>query len=247
MKIKDILFKIKQDLKSLWVYPGIDAGERFQVDYDRYWKKRRGDLSRSTLSHWQKQRADYVMKFLHRGDRVIDLGCGAGEVLQYLREKVDIEAFGFDINKKAIDELKKKNIKGMRIDITDLDKIKTLPEVDYITGFEIIEHMPNPEEFIHAIKHKARKALIFSFPNTGYYAHRLRLLFGKFPLQWVTHPGEHLRFWTVSDVKWWVENIHFNLDKLIVYEGIPFLNKLIPSLFGKGIIIVISPKNEKRF
>ena len=87
--------------------------------------------------------------------------------------------------------------------------------------------------------------MIFSFPNSGYYAHRLRFLFGRFPLQWVVHPGEHLRFWTVKDVNSWVNALKMNFIKLIVYEGVPVLNKIWPSMFGQGIIIVITNKGHE--
>jgi 2-polyprenyl-3-methyl-5-hydroxy-6-metoxy-1,4-benzoquinol methylase len=132
------------------------------------------------------------------------------------------------------------------MDISKLYNLSSLPEVDYILGLEIIEHMPNTEEFIFKIQNKSKKGLIFSFPNTGYYSHRLRLLFGRFPLQWIVRPGEHLRFWTVKDVKWWVKNLGFNLEKLIFYEGVPILNKVFPNLFSQGIIIKISSKNNKK-
>jgi hypothetical protein len=84
---------------------------------------------------------------------------------------------------------------------------------------------------------KAKESMIFSFPNTGYYAHRLRLLFGRFPMQWVTHPGEHLRFWTVKDVEWWLKSMNYNLIDMKLYKGLKLFNKIMPKLFSQGIVI----------
>ena len=157
-----------------------------------------------------------------------------------LKDKASVDGFGIDVSDDAIAIAEKNGIKVLKKNITDLDSLKDLPEVDYIFGLEILEHLPNPEELIFSLRNKAKKGFIFSFPNTGYYEHRLRLLCGRFPLQWITHPGEHLRFWTASDVVWWVKAIGFDLEKMVIYQGVPVLNKIFPKLFGRGILIKIN-------
>jgi methionine biosynthesis protein MetW len=236
--IKILLYKLKQDLLSLGKYP-VSKLSGDKVDYDQYWSKRRSG-TQAVLSRWQKHRADIILEMIGSGSSVMDLGCGDGAVLKYLREKGGIEGVGVDISDKVLAQAKEIGITAIKKDITDLNGLDDLPEVDYILGLEIIEHMPNPEEFIFRIKEKSKNGMIFSFPNSGYYAHRLRLLFGRFPAQWVSHPGEHLRFWTVRDVSWWTGAMDLKLEKLIVYEGLPFLNRIFPSVFGRGIIIKLS-------
>lgn len=239
MVIKDILYQIKEDLKRIKKYPDFDAGENLNVDYDKYWKKRRGENQSLNLSLWQKERADYILKMIEKKSSVMDIGCGDGALLKYLKDNLGVGGFGVDISDDVLKIAEQNGIKVFKRDITDLKSLSDLPEVDYILGLEIIEHMPNPEQFIYTLKNKTRRGFIFSFPNTGYYEHRLRLLFGRFPLQWVTHPGEHLRFWTVRDVKWWIKAINFNLEKIVIYQGVPVLNKICPKLFGRGILIKI--------
>ena len=163
--------------------------------------------------------------------------------MKYFKDKADIRGIGVDIDEKSIERVRSLGLEAIKMDINDLENIKNLPEVDYITGFEIIEHMPNPEQFVYRLKDKAKKGFIFSTPNTGYYAHRLRLLFGRFPLQWIAHPGEHVRFWTVKDMKFWVRAIGFRLSKFILYEGLPILNKIWPSMYAQGMIIYIKNKD----
>ena len=60
-KIKYLLHKIKSDLESLNTYPGIDLSSGFKIDYDKYWKKRRGEDYKSSLSGWQKERRIIVI------------------------------------------------------------------------------------------------------------------------------------------------------------------------------------------
>lgn len=238
------LYKIKEDLKGLFHYPAVDFSANPCVDYDKYWETR-GRNIRPVLSDWQKKRADIVLKTIEKNSSVLDLGCGEGAFIKYLEEKAGIKGVGVDSSDKILDQAKSIGVSTIKMDITDLNSLNSLAEFDYITGFEIIEHLSCPEGLLNCLRGKARKAMFFSIPNTGYYAHRLRLLFGKFPLQWATHPGEHLRFWTMSDIKWWLTSSDFYIESLELYEGIPLLNKIFPSLFAQGIIFKIVEKKKR--
>jgi cyclopropane fatty-acyl-phospholipid synthase-like methyltransferase len=92
MFIKDFLYKIKQDILSLKKYPDTNLSKGMKVDYDEYWKKKRGS-GPPVLSLWQKQRADHILKIIEPKSKVIDLGCGDGAVLKYLYEKAKISQF----------------------------------------------------------------------------------------------------------------------------------------------------------
>lgn len=239
MIIKDILFSIKEDIKKLRIYPDVNLGVDYVVDYKKYWEKR-GRTNKSILTTWQKDRAERILKIVNKGDVIMDVGCGDGALLKFLIDSKGVEGVGVDINEQILENAKSLGINTYKSDISDLSSLNDLPVVDYIMGLEILEHMPNPEEFIIKMLPKAKKGMIYSFPNTGYYSHRIRLLFGEFPLQWIIHPGEHLRYWTVKDVHWWIKSLGLKLNSLVLYQGVPVLNKILPSIFGKGIIIHIS-------
>ncbi len=243
MILKDILYTIKEDFKKLRIYPDVSLENGYVVDYEKYWKKR-GRNNQSVLTQWQKDRADRISKMVSKDDVIIDVGCGDASLLKYLIDKTGVRGVGVDMSEPILENAKNIDVETIVLDISKIDTLGQLPEADYIMGLEILEHMPNPEEFIMAVRKKVRKGMIFSFPNTGYYAHRLRLLFGSFPLQWILHPSEHLRYWTVRDARFWVDSLGFKMDKIILYQGVTVLNNIFPSLFGKGIIIKISEKNE---
>lgn len=213
----------------------------FSIDYDLYWEARgrHGGKTGESPSEWQRERAGLAARHIRKGSTVLDIGSGGGAVLEYLRDVCDIKPIGVDISEHSLQSLRAKNIEALNIDISLPGNAAQLPEVDYIIGFEILEHMANPEHLVHILSSKAREGMFFSFPNTGYYAHRLRLLLGRFPLQWAVHPGEHVRFWTVRDVLWWVPQIGLHLESLVVYQGLPFLKNLMPKLFGRGIFLYV--------
>jgi methionine biosynthesis protein MetW len=243
MIVKDFLYKLKEDLKKLNFYPTADFSIMGKVNYDSYWAKRRKNKS-AVLSSWQKQRVDAICNMINPNSSILDMGCGDGAVLKYIMDKTGARGIGIDFNESELNKAKILGIETYIVDLRNEKQINTLPKADYLIGFEILEHMPEPENIIYQFKDKIKYSMFFSFPNSGYYLHRLRFLFGKFPLQWIVHPGEHLRFWTTKDVKWWVRSLGFELNNLVLYEGLPFLNKIFPSLFAQGIIINIS-ENKK--
>ncbi len=239
--MKYFLYILKNDLSNIFKYPKINTPEDFTIDYNIYWNTRKRNLvdKGEKLSSWQLARARLTAQYIEKGSTVLDIGSGGGAVLEYLRNTLDINPIGIDISSDSLHSLRTKNIKAIDIDISKPEQIEQIPDVDYIIGFEILEHIPNPENLIFLLKNKAKKGMMFSFPNTGYYAHRLRFLFGRFPLQWVVHPGEHLRFWTLSDVRSWIPQLKIKLKYLTVYKGLPVLSKIFPSVFGAGIFFVL--------
>jgi len=87
---------------------------------------------------------------------------------------------------------------------------------DYAVISEVLEHLPNPEQLMFKLKGKVNKYIIITVPNTGFIGERLRLLFGRFPKQWVIHPSEHIRFWTVADFIYWCDQLGFKVES---YHG----------------------------
>ncbi len=244
MNIKNLFYKIKEDLKSLFKYPQFDFNDNLEVNYDKYWEKR-GRNDNYNLSEWQRKRADIVLRYIEKGSSLLDLGCGNGAILKYFQAKAGIKGIGIDLSEKMLKQAEMLGVQTIKMDINKPEETEKLPVVDYITGFEIIEHLPFPEKLLTQLKLKARKGMFFSIPNTGYYTHRLRLLLGRFPLQWASHPGEHARFWTVVDLKWWVKSLGLDLEFCKPYEGVPLLNKIFPRLFAQGMIFKISIERKK--
>jgi methionine biosynthesis protein MetW len=228
--------KIKQIIKQIVHYPKLVLEE---TNYDDYWKNKRGS-NLGYSNSWQQQRGDWIVSRIDEGSTVLDIGCGDGGVLLYMKKKKDFKAVGADISDIVLNFLDSKGVEVIKFDINDFDAIESLPEVDYVMILEVLEHIPNPEKFLNMISKKAKKAIFFSFPNSGYISFRLRLLFGAFPMQWTIHPGEHLRFWTYRDLTWWLKELNIKVKSTIfVYEGVPFLNKIWKGLFGAGFIIEV--------
>ena len=190
------------------------------------------------------KRVKILSSLIDPGSSVLDIGCGRGEILKYLKRANNIKGFGLDISKHAIEGLVKEGIDAQYCNINDEDSIKVIVgKYDYILLISVIEHIPKPENLLKSIKDKINKKLIVGIPNSGFYHDRLRLLFGKFPMQWTKHPADHLRFWTLRDFKWWIDWLgNYRLVKTIPDWGTPVLKNLLPSLFARSFFLILEPK-----
>lgn len=231
-----------RQLPGLFSYPKARLEEQ-AADYDAYWKEKRG-AELGQLSPFQEARAIEVCRLLAPGCSVLDIGCGDGAVLRYLHDELGVEPWGLDQSTVALKQAATSGIRTIHGDLNDPETIRQLPQIDYITALEVLEHVPHPEKLLRQLAPKCRKGFVVSFPNTGYWMHRLRLLAGRVPAQWRRHPGEHLRFWTLHDARWWVQAMGWELCALKTYEGLRGFNRMFPSWCAMGIILSIRPRPE---
>ena len=230
-------------LRRLFIYP--DTAKVGDVNYDDYWDKKAAS-GLGILSEWRRKRADVFSQLVREGEHVLDLGVGDGALLKYMIEHAKIVGYGLDISPKAVAFCREQ---GLNVDLADVNR--PLGEFiqqpyDVIVLSEIIEHLPDPEHLLNELRPHVKRSLLVSVPNTGFHQHRLRLLFGRFPLQWVVTPGEHLRYWTLADFKWWARQLDFEVVRAVPYEGTPLLKAWFPSWFAAAFVYELRDKKIRK-
>jgi 2-polyprenyl-3-methyl-5-hydroxy-6-metoxy-1,4-benzoquinol methylase len=217
------------------------------IDADAYWREKRDEKLLSDLSKWQKWRADFVLAELkgQEGVSFVDVGGGGGSIAKYLIEHIPgSSAVVADASEHALSGARANGLETILIkNLGNAEERKKIEDADYMLALEVLEHIPNAEEVLLDLMGKARRGVFFSFPNSGFFVHRFRLLFGKFPLQWKVHPGEHVRFWTARDLTWWLSALGLRGARVYFYGGIPLLNAMIPSWCAAGMLVAL-PKTS---
>ena len=228
--------------RRLFIYPQQTIGAA--ADHDAYWAQKAG-ARMGELSAFRRARAEVFAQIIAPGATVLDLGCGDGAILKYLVEQRGVRAYGVDLSTEAAAFARAQGLSVMQGDVAgplagELDR-----EYDYIILSEIIEHLPDPEGLLLGLRDRVRAALVVSVPNTGWWQHRLRLALGRFPLQWVVFPGEHLRFWTLADFRWWAGALGFELAGVYPYVGVPALRRVWPGLFAQAFVYVLKSGGKR--
>ncbi len=210
------------------------------LNYEDYWAQREKN---QIVTEPAKRRARGILPFIKEGDSVLDIGCGTGETLEVLQKERSIKGTGLDISQTALSVVEKKGFDIIELDLTKPEN-KLSGKWDHIIMFEVAEHVIDTEVMIACLAGHFSKGLYISTPNLGYLAHRLRLLFGRFPVTYISDPREHVRYWSVKDFVYWSEKLGFNKPDVLGLRGKPGICKLparFPSLFASEVVYRFHP------
>ena len=147
----------------------------------------------------QNSRYDFpiIENWTHQNSKVLDLGCGDGSLLNYLKEKKDIKGFGIEKNKDNWLLSLKNNIDVIQMDLeAGLAGFET-NSFDLVILSRTIQSMNHIEEIIHEMM-RVGKEVIITFPNFGYWKNRFQIIKGNMPVsdelpyKWFETPNIHL-------------------------------------------------------
>lgn len=193
-----------------------------------------------------------IVKWISRGSRVIDLGCGDGSLLSLLKKK-GIIGEGVDVSESAVKATRKKGIKAKqgRIDVPLEYKNQ---EFDYAICNVTLQMVMYPEVLLTEMRRIARRQII-SFPNFAFILNRLDMLInGRMPK--VMIPGYewysmgHIHQLSIRDFEDFIKknNIRILDQKHIFPERLLFvpgrLLNFFPNLFASTAIFYLQ-SNEK--
>jgi methionine biosynthesis protein MetW len=146
---------------------------------------------------------EIIAKLINSKAKVLDIGCGEGELLEILQNEKEVDARGIEINEKSVS---KAVSKGISVIQGNADKdLKHYPDnsFDYAILSQTIQAMFEPKEIIKQMLRIADNAII-SLPNFAYYKNRFYLLFkGEMPVRktiphsWYNTPNIH--FCSIDD------------------------------------------------
>lgn len=210
--------EIEQNIKYL--FASTPQAVITDMDYNDYWQVRKPRPIPA--------RAIVLSQLIGANSSILDIGCGDGEIFGYLKEHNNVNAVGMDISEVAVEKACQRGMNAVVQDVT-VPNFSVASQYDYVLVSEVIEHIINPEYLLDKLHGTFRKGLLITVPNIGFYLHRIRLMFGRFPIQWQWHPSEHLRFWTVKDFSEMVTNHGYIIKDIRSSNGFPFVDQYYPN------------------
>lgn len=149
-------------------------------DYYQYWGK---VSTKSELCHREIICLRMLKKFNNRKLKFLDLGCGDGSFLEYLKKETQFQLVGVDSSKLQIKKCNSKNLKVIRADI-EIDLPFEDNSFDIVYSGEVIEHLYNPDFFLQEVKRilKPKGYLLLSTPNLCSWYNRILFFCGIKPI-----------------------------------------------------------------
>ena len=138
-----------------------------------------------------------ISSYISSNDKVLDLGCSNGHLLEYLKQSRGIEGIGVETDFNKIQQCLQKKLNVYHGDI--LEALSLYREDFFDVGIlsHTIQVIENPNVVINKMFSVSKK-IIVSFRNYGYFGNRIQFLFtGKkpineaFPYQWYDTPNIH--------------------------------------------------------
>ncbi|MGH9640261.1 MAG: methionine biosynthesis protein MetW, partial [Bryobacteraceae bacterium] len=124
-------------------------------------------------------RLDYAMiaELIAPGSRVLDLGCGEGELLAWLREHKDVSGCGVEIDPDKVRRAIAKGVSAYQRDIAE--GLTDYPEAsfDVVILSQTLQEMRYPLQVLREMLRAGRHAIV-AFPNFGHWSMRFAHLFG---------------------------------------------------------------------
>jgi methionine biosynthesis protein MetW len=151
-----------------------------------------------TDTHTSRIDLKLVAEMVTPGSRVLDVGCGDGQLLALLAETRNVDARGIELSREGVAGCVARGLSVIQGDAdTDLTEYPD-DAFDYVILSQTIQATRNPRFVLEQMLRIGRRAII-SFPNFGHWKMRSQVFFlGRMPVT------ESLPY------AWWdTPNIHF--------------------------------------
>ena len=176
-----------------------------------------------------------IASWIEPGSRVIDLGCGEGELLKYLIGHKKVTGNGIERNESRAAQCIEKGLSVLQGDVNE--EVLDYPDntFDYVILSQTLQQVYEPDTLIRSMLRIGKKGIV-SFPNFSHWRCRLQLLSTGFapvtrqlPYEWYNTPN--IRVITIKDFRKFIQKVGFNILKEVA------INTQSENRYGKAISI----------
>lgn len=189
-----------------------------------------------------------ITDMVEQGAKVLDLGCGKGNLLEKLISEKKVKGLGIEINQDSAVSAMEKGLSVIQGDIDEGLKGFWDKEYDWVVLNQTLQSTEKPDYVIEEMLRVSKKAVV-SFPNFAYWKVRFYLFFTGhmpkskvLPFEWYDTPNIHLL--TVNDFYEFCKKNKIKILKAVYMTNANikknFLMKKLSNFFAEEVIFVIS-------
>jgi methionine biosynthesis protein MetW len=170
------------------------------------------------------------------GSKVLDLGCGDGELLTYLRDSLEVKGYGVEKDDANWLACLQNGTNVIQMDLEDGLSGFEDQSFDTVVLSQTLQAMHNTEEIVQEML-RVGKEIIVTFPNFGYWRNRIQITTGTMPVsktlpyQWFDTPNVHLC--TINDFDQFCKNHNITvIERKVITDGneVSFMPNLLGNL-----------------
>ena len=193
-------------------------------------------MTQNDIAVLATERPDFaaIAAWIPRGASVLDLGCGDGSLLRYLKEARAVRGYGVEINDPDIVSCIANGVNVIQNDLESGLSDFEDGSFDFVILSQTLQATRHTEPLIREMLRVGREGIV-SFPNFGYWKNRLNVLRGNMPVsselpyQWFDTPNVHLC--TLRDFETFCRDHHVTVLERRVMSGKRAVS-LLPNLLG---------------
>lgn len=145
------------------------------------------------------ERRDFaaIARWIKPGAKVLDLGCGDGSLLGYLRDSLNVRGYGVEKDDANVLACVKNGINVIQMNLEEGLSGFEANSFDVVILSQTLQAVYQTEGIVLEML-RVGKEVIVTFPNFGYWKHRLQIVAGRMPVskslpyQWYDTPNVHM-------------------------------------------------------
>ncbi len=170
-------------------------------------------------------RADFraIARWVEPNATVLDLGCGDGTLLALLSKELGVSGYGIEINDAGVLACVKQGVDVIQQNLEDGLRLFEDGSFDFAILSQTLQTIHQTAAILRETV-RVGKECIVSFPNFGYWPHRLSVLRGSMPVskslpyQW--HNTPNVRVLTIRDFEALAPEVGIEiLDRVVLHGG----------------------------
>ncbi len=148
---------------------------------------------------------ELIAELVPPGSRVLDLGCGTGELLAHLRDTRQCSGYGIEIADANVLACTQRGVNVIQLNLEDGLAIFEDQSFDVVLQLDTMQHLRHTERLLRETARVGRVGVI-SFPNFAHWPNRLRVVTGRMPVtralpyQWYDTPNIRVGTYTDCEV-----------------------------------------------
>ena len=175
-----------------------------------------------------------IANWIPFGAKVLDLGCEDGSLLKFLEGSLEVKGYGIEKDDAHWLNTLKQGINVIQMDLESGLSGFESQSFDVVVLSQTLQAMRNTEKIVHEMLRVGKEAIV-TFPNFGYWRHRIQLIQGQMPVskslpyEWYNTPNIHLC--TIKDFDDFCAKNKIGIkERLILRHGKPI--HVMPNLMG---------------